>query len=53
MPINLRRDYLGNYFQWGNHGAKYYFHDSKTESKAYDKALRQARAAYSHGYVKK
>jgi len=50
MPIQLKEDKKGFYYQWGNHGAKYYFNSLKIEEIAYNKALRQQRAIYSHGY---
>lgn len=53
MPIRMRSDKKGEYYQWGNNGKKYYFYDDKTQEIAYNNSLRQARAAYSHGYHKK
>jgi len=94
MPIHLRSDTNGVYFQWGDHGAHYYFDlklkanevtstiynkdaendltdkiskDSQgwfywisgfspfkltgnDQNYGYDKAVRQAQAAYAHGY---
>jgi|HubBroStandDraft_5_1064220.scaffolds.fasta_scaffold00374_11 hypothetical protein len=52
MPIYSHRDNKGNYYQWGRHGAKYYFDNNSLFSKvlAKNKAERQARAVYSHGY---
>lgn len=55
MPIHRSRDDHGYFFQWGNHGAKYYFndHNHKSMMDAYNKAIQQSRAAYSHGYKRK
>jgi hypothetical protein len=52
MPIHLGHDSNGQYWQWGYHGHKYYFNamNDKSEELAYQKAIRQAQAAYSHGY---
>jgi len=59
MPINRRKVGLAPrgikdmyYYQWGNHGHKYFFIQGNhvQEEKAYRAALAQARAAYSHGY---
>lgn len=54
MPVHKGSDEQGHYYQWGNRGKKYYFvvGDMKDESNAYQAALRQARAAYAHGYHK-
>jgi hypothetical protein len=53
MPIHRGYDQSGYYYQWGNHGHRYHFYDEKTEKKAYEKAVKQAQAAYAHGYKKK
>jgi hypothetical protein len=55
MPIHIKKDKLGIYFIWGNHGKKYYFNENSERSKkiAYRKAAKQAQAAYSNGYSKK
>lgn len=52
MPIHNREDAGGPYFQWGEHGKKYYYKhgDAAGKADARDKAGRQARAAYAHGY---
>ena len=52
MPIREKKDSSGHYYQWGNHGGKYYFDpkDNKDKQKALKKAQRQARAIYAHGY---
>jgi hypothetical protein len=49
MPIKLKIDENGPYYQWGNQ-AKYYFkeNDYKTQIEAYNKAARQARAIYAN-----
>jgi hypothetical protein len=53
MPIHNRTDSQGHYYQWGDHGHKYYYHDSHSKQKAYQQALTQARAIYYHGYKEK
>jgi|WetSurMetagenome_2_1015567.scaffolds.fasta_scaffold98329_3 hypothetical protein len=52
MPIHRGKDRSGNYFQWGNHGKKYYFNKNSDDSiiHAYNKALLQMRAIYHSGY---
>jgi len=25
MPVNLRNDHIGPYYQWGNYGSRFYF----------------------------
>lgn len=48
MPIHQRHNSKGSYYQYGNHGAKYYY-TKETRERAYKRALRQARAIHSHG----
>lgn len=51
MPIYQRIDSKGKYFfQYGNHGKKYYFTPSSKLSKlsAYKKALKQTAAAHAN-----
>jgi hypothetical protein len=52
MPVTMKTDPNGHYFQWGEHGTKYYFDENDDEAKrnAEDKARRQGRAAYARGY---
>jgi len=54
MPIHSGYDTVRQkpYFQWGNHGAKYYFNPHSTRSSllAYNKAKRQAIAVHSTGW---
>ena len=52
MPIHKGIDSHGHYFQWGNHGAKYYYqiNNKKSIDEAYDKALKQMHAIYWSGY---
>ena len=52
MPIHSGENSKGYYFQWGNHGAKYYFDPNSNSSikKAHAKSMRQAKAIYSNGY---
>ncbi len=55
MPIHKSKDISGNYFQWGQHGHKYYFNPMNASSiyYAHQKALKQAQAIYSNGYMEK
>lgn len=52
MPVHSGKDEIGYYFQWGNHGHKYYYNNKLILSRenAKRKAHQQAIAAYSHGY---
>lgn len=52
MPIHKRIDSRGSYFQYGNHGKKYYFDILSDNSiiNAYNKALKQQTAIYLSGY---
>jgi len=55
MPINLRQDTNGTYYQWGDHGKKYYFkpHDDFTKQLAFNEALQQGRAMFANSNTKK
>ena len=53
MPVHEGIDIEGGYYyQWGQHGKKYYFdpNDPQDEKDAQEKAARQGRAAHAHGY---
>ena len=53
MPIHTGVEADGRtYYQWGEHGAKYYYDANNTDSKnaAYEKARRQSAAAHANGY---
>lgn len=52
MPIHRGTDALGYYYQWGQHGHKYYYAPGNGLSRQYarERARKQARAAYSRGY---
>lgn len=52
MPIYQREDSNGHYYQYGNHGAKYYFivGNAKSQTDAYDKAKRQTAAIHASEY---
>lgn len=53
MPIHSEKDEDGkSYYQWGNHGKRYYYNPKNKKSKndAYEKAVKQAQAAYAHGW---
>jgi len=45
----------GYYYQWGEHGKKYFFDpkDPQSETEAKSSATRQGRAAHAHGYREK
>lgn len=55
MPIHAGYDQNGWYYQWGDHGKKYYYQhgDDVSKYQAYQSSLKQAQAAYAHGYRKK
>ena len=52
MPVNRRRDKRGGFFQWGDHGKKYYYTigDKTSREEAKRKATLQGRAAFTNGY---
>jgi hypothetical protein len=50
MPVHSGHDSLGDYYQWGQHGKRYYYDTPEGKEKAYESALRQARAIYASGY---
>lgn len=52
MPIQRRQDKKGVYYQWGNHGHKYYFNPASKVStlSAHQRAYLQAKAAFANGY---
>jgi hypothetical protein len=52
MPVHNGKDSLGSFYQWGNHGHKYYYISGNSRSRlsARGKATRQGRAAYANGY---
>lgn len=52
MPVKMHHTVEGWYFQWGEHGKKYFFDpdDPSSKSKAKNNAARQGRAAFAHGY---
>lgn len=55
MPINRKKDTKGYYYQWGNHGKKYYYtaNNPRSRDMAKSKAVKQAQAVYSSGYKEK
>jgi hypothetical protein len=56
MPIVRGRDSKGTFYRWGHtHGAKYYYTPGSIRSResAYAKAVKQAQAAFAHGYREK
>ena len=54
MPIHKRHDTQGNFYQYGDHGAKYYYSNSTRDREdAFHKAQKQAQAIHAHGYVDK
>ena len=52
MPVHRSQDSKGPYYQWGNHGSKYYYKSGNQASRerAKKKAHLQARAIYASGY---
>lgn len=52
MPIHKSYDSKGYYYQWGNHGKKYYFNKdcSSCKKRAYNKAKKQMIAIYASGW---
>lgn len=52
MPIHRGREGNKSYYQWGNHGAKYYYTPGNSRSRdlAYQKAEAQSRAARARGW---
>lgn len=52
MPVYDGKDSKGYYYQWGNHGHKYYY-DARSErarKNAHKKAIMQCVASKYHGY---
>ena len=51
MPVHQGLDSVGYYFQWGNHGKKYYYipGNIRSETRARRKSNEQARAIYARG----
>ena len=49
MPVHMGVDDQGHYYQYGEHGAKYYFNlsDAASQKDAMDKAERQGRAIHA------
>jgi len=47
MPVHKGKDSRGEYWQWGEHGHRYYGPEGRA------KAERQARAAYANGFREK
>ena len=48
MPIHNRSDSKGKFFQYGEHGKKYYYkNNSQSKQLAYHKALQQTRAIHA------
>jgi hypothetical protein len=52
MPIKRSHDSHGPFYQWGDHGKKYYYTANNTSSRtrAKNKAEQQSAAAHAHGY---
>lgn len=52
MPVHRGQDSIGAYFQWGQHGKRYYYIAGNARSRqiARNKATKQAIAIYSSGY---
>ena len=52
MPVHRGQDSQGPYYQWGDHGKKYYYTagDEESRKRAKDKAEAQGAAAHASGY---
>ena len=52
MPVARHQTSEGSYYQWGEHGKKYFLDpaDPASEAEAKRKAGLQGRAAHAHGY---
>ena len=52
MPVHRGKDSKGCFYQWGEHGKKYYYKagDKSERDEAKQKAGKQGRAAYASGY---
>lgn len=52
MPVHRGKDSSGPYYQWGNHGKKYYYtaNNVKTRENAKNSATKQGQAAHAHGW---
>ena len=55
MPIHRGKDDNGCFYQWGDHGKKYYYvsGNKKSRDQAYEKAKKQAVAIYASGWHEK
>lgn len=55
MPIYQGRDTKGDYYQWGNHGKRYYYkvNSERDRKNAHRKAIMQMVAAHYSGYREK
>lgn len=55
MPIHKGKDINGYYYQWGNHGKRYYYNINSelSRKRAHKKAIIQKIAAIYHGYKEK
>jgi hypothetical protein len=49
MPIRLKENKYGYFYQYGTHGKKYYFNanNNKSMKSAYMKALKQTKAIHA------
>lgn len=50
MPTHIGHDSKGKYYQWGQHGKRYYFNTMRGQIRAYALAKKQGAAAHAHGY---
>lgn len=53
MPVRYQLDMKGHYYQWGDHGKRYYFDPRNEASRklAKSKAIAQMQAAHLNGYM--
>lgn len=47
MPVRLKHNEKGYYYQYGNHGTKYYFVTNRGRIIALNKAIKQAKAIHA------
>lgn len=47
MPIFRRHDRYGWYYQYGQHGTRYYFNSARSERIAWNKCVKQTRAIHA------
>lgn len=53
MPVHRSKDKKGCFYQWGNHGKKYYYiiNNKRSMNIAKNKATRQGIAVHASGWM--